>query len=320
MKKPLVSLTVICYRAEKFIREAVEGALSQTYSPLEIIFSDDASPDATFSIIEEMVRDYKGPHKIVLNRNETNMGIGAHVSKVWFDIAKGDWIIVSAGDDVSIPHRVERLMEVATPEIGAIHHRVIPIDEESKLLPQFLTEGKGEIEYVKLNCEEIIKTGYWLKGATMCLNKQMLLKYGKLNNGLINEDNVLAYRASHFGGIIFVDELLMKYRIHPKSISNQNNINDLNHYIKRIVQGSNSVITINRQIFDDAKMINFSKSLLTFVKRQTMEASIDLWLFDNGNFDWRFLTDAKFYAKCLKKVFIKLHWKYFISKKEISVY
>ena len=97
MNKPLVSLTIICYQAEKYIKEAIEGALAQTYSPLEIIFSDDASTDNTFAIIEEQLKNYTGPHHIVLNRNDVNMGIGAHVSKVWFDIAKGDWIIVSAG-------------------------------------------------------------------------------------------------------------------------------------------------------------------------------------------------------------------------------
>ena len=38
--------------------------------------------DATFSIIEEAVRAYDGPHKIVMNRNPKNLGIGAHVGKV----------------------------------------------------------------------------------------------------------------------------------------------------------------------------------------------------------------------------------------------
>ena len=60
-ERPLVSMTVICYRAERFVREAIEGALAQTYSPLEIIISDDASSDRTFEIIQEAVADYDWP-------------------------------------------------------------------------------------------------------------------------------------------------------------------------------------------------------------------------------------------------------------------
>jgi glycosyltransferase involved in cell wall biosynthesis len=42
----------------------VEGAFSQTYSPLEIILSDDCSSDRTFEIMEEMAREYQGPHLV----------------------------------------------------------------------------------------------------------------------------------------------------------------------------------------------------------------------------------------------------------------
>ena len=52
---PLISFAVICYRQERFIAEAVLSALTQTYSPLEIIISDDCSPDATFDVVREIV-------------------------------------------------------------------------------------------------------------------------------------------------------------------------------------------------------------------------------------------------------------------------
>ena len=45
---PLVTLALITYRQERFVREAVRGVLAQTYSPLQVVISDDASPDATF--------------------------------------------------------------------------------------------------------------------------------------------------------------------------------------------------------------------------------------------------------------------------------
>lgn len=77
-ERSLISFALLAYKQEQYIREAVEGAFSQTYSPLEIILSDDCSPDRTFDIIQEMAAKYTGPHKVVLNRNPQNFGIGAH--------------------------------------------------------------------------------------------------------------------------------------------------------------------------------------------------------------------------------------------------
>jgi cellulose synthase/poly-beta-1,6-N-acetylglucosamine synthase-like glycosyltransferase len=77
---PLVSMLLIAYRQPDTVREAIEGALAQTYSPLEIIISDDASGDDTYAQMQAAVADYHGPHKIIMNRNQVNMGIGAHLS------------------------------------------------------------------------------------------------------------------------------------------------------------------------------------------------------------------------------------------------
>ena len=80
--RPLVSFAVIAYNQERFIREAIEGAFAQTYEPLEIILSDDCSPDRTFDIMQEMAAAYDGPHKVVLNRNEPNLGLVPHVNRI----------------------------------------------------------------------------------------------------------------------------------------------------------------------------------------------------------------------------------------------
>ncbi|MEO5658257.1 MAG: glycosyltransferase, partial [Polaromonas sp.] len=49
-KTPLVTFVLFAYNQKKFIAEAVNGALSQTYSPLQIILSDDASTDGTYEV------------------------------------------------------------------------------------------------------------------------------------------------------------------------------------------------------------------------------------------------------------------------------
>src|SRR4051812_14455329 len=74
LERPLVTFVLFSYNQERYIREAVAGALAQTYQPLKIVISDDCSTDRTFEIVREMASAYTGPHKIVLRRNPKNLG------------------------------------------------------------------------------------------------------------------------------------------------------------------------------------------------------------------------------------------------------
>ena len=115
--RPLMTLAVIAYRQEAFIREAVEGAFSQTYEPLEIILSDDGSPDGTFAVMQQMAADYRGPHTIIIRQSETNRGLAGHVNDI-VDLANGKYIALAAGDDISLPDRMEHAAQ-AFAESGA---------------------------------------------------------------------------------------------------------------------------------------------------------------------------------------------------------
>src|SRR3954464_2454463 len=102
--KPLVTFAVAAFNQERFIREAVEAAFAQTWSPLEIVLSDDCSRDRTFEIMQEMAAAYRGPHKIILNRNPRQLSIGGHINRV-VEVSRGELIVGAAGDDISLPER-----------------------------------------------------------------------------------------------------------------------------------------------------------------------------------------------------------------------
>ena len=104
---PWVSMLLLAWRQEDTVGEAIAGALAQTYSPLEIVISYDASPDGTWAAIERAVAGYRGPHRLVLNRNAANLGIGAHLSRL-VALSRGELLFITAGDDVSLPMRCER--------------------------------------------------------------------------------------------------------------------------------------------------------------------------------------------------------------------
>lgn len=105
-ERPLVTFALFAYNQEKYIREAVEGAFSQTYQRMEIILSDDCSTDSTFDILNEMASNYRGSKKIIVRKTEKNRGTLLHVADV-AKIAKGNLIILAAGDDISKPHRTK---------------------------------------------------------------------------------------------------------------------------------------------------------------------------------------------------------------------
>ena len=125
--RPLVTFALFAYNQEQYIREAVEGAFSQTYEPLEIILSDDCSSDRTFEIMQEMAAAYEGPHEVRVRRSQLNRGISSHFKEV-IEQSSGHYIVLAAGDDISLPER-------ATAS-------VIPMFKRKKInfrAPRFLT-------------------------------------------------------------------------------------------------------------------------------------------------------------------------------------
>ena len=111
---PRFSFLMITYNQEQYIADALNSALAQDYPNLEIIVSDDCSSDQTFAIATAIASNYRGPHKIILNRNEPNLGIGGNFYKA-YTLSSGEWLFMAAGDDISLPNRC-RVVAEAIPK------------------------------------------------------------------------------------------------------------------------------------------------------------------------------------------------------------
>jgi glycosyltransferase involved in cell wall biosynthesis len=214
-ERPLVTFALLAYNQEKFIREAVEGAFSQTYSPLEIILSDDCSQDDTFIIMQTMVGQYKGPHKIILNENNNNLGIGFHLNHI-YNLSSGDWIFLAAGDDISLSNRVSVIMNYVskTRKVFAIGSGRIDIDGSGQKLESLNNKKK---QRTKTFSEHLItqKTGYITQGCSMAYSRACFKLFGPLGRGIIGEDMVLPFRSGLLGSAIVVADRLVIYRHLP---------------------------------------------------------------------------------------------------------
>lgn len=225
INSPSVTLIVLAYKQEKFIREAVESALAQTYTPLEIIVSDDCSPDRTFAEIEDIISAYKGPHTVITNRNPQNIGLGAHFHKA-YELSQGMWIVAAAGDDISEPQRVANLVEAVRHERTAVAaaSACMNIDEDGKRLPdqlpRRLRDGAvhrfGEYDWVS-GFQKGGDTG--VPGMSAMWHRSLFAEFPPMGEGIFAEDVVLGFRAYLTGTIVFLKDVLMRHRFHGDNIA-----------------------------------------------------------------------------------------------------
>jgi glycosyltransferase involved in cell wall biosynthesis len=231
--RPLLTLALVTYNQEKFIAQAVQCAFAQTYSPLEIILSDDASTDGTFEILRKMTEQYRGPHRVVLNRNEQNCGLARQVNQI-ARLAKGELVLAAAGDDLSIPERTEILFKAWNDtgrEATCLHSRVTHIDVAGQPTEAPAWEHLGEPTYriisQKITPLEYIKTQQPdVLGCTCAWAPSLFKTFGDLPEDVIHEDNAIVFRALlQSGSILFVDTPLVKYRVHGGNLFNSRNEN-----------------------------------------------------------------------------------------------
>jgi len=206
-ERPLVTFALFAYNQEKYIREAVEGAFAQTYSPLEIILSDDCSNDRTFTIMQEMARVYSGEHRIKIRTNKNNFGLVGHINRV-LQIFCGKYIVLAAGDDISLPDRVDRIVEEFKGGALLVHSDFFPIDKDGKDLYDF---KKPSLVW-KADSVTIATSRAIYVGATGAWDRKLYDFFGTIKITESYEDLVFGYRASLLGEISFINSKLVRYR------------------------------------------------------------------------------------------------------------
>jgi glycosyltransferase involved in cell wall biosynthesis len=195
--KPLVTLAVVGYNQSPYVCEAIAGALAQDYSPLEIIVSDDCSTDDTFERMEKAVREYRGPHSVVLNRNPENQSIGAHISTV-NRLAHGELVIAAAGDDVSVPDRVSRIVEAwlaNNKQAGVLHSACRVIGVDGDVVEDLACPCLDALE----SAEATASSSAFVIGATEAWDKSIFDVFGDLRADLVHEDRALPFRSLLLG-------------------------------------------------------------------------------------------------------------------------
>lgn len=211
-ERPLATFALFAFNQERFIREAIEGAFAQTYSPLEIILSDDCSSDATPAILEEMAATYRGPHKVIVRRGTRNIGTLAHVLQA-ARLASGEIFVVGAGDDISLPQRTEQILAAfAKSEAIAYSSDEFILDGEGRLTPLQESEViQRQIAHARMPS--------WLHGATAAYRTQFLRQLPLPQGPVLFEDLVFRELLKIMKATaIRSPERLIQYREHDSNI------------------------------------------------------------------------------------------------------
>lgn len=226
-ERPLVTFALFAYNQEKYIREAVEGAISQTYEPLEIILSDDCSTDRTFEIMQEMAGEYAGKHRITVRRNAKNEGTACHVQSVFTESA-GRLFVVAAGDDISLPERVMALFNVWESEghpNGVVGSGWEIFQDDDVVNVIRFTKNRSIFANNPL---EGYARAYWLPAAapTVAYTRDIFEKFSPLFGGGLIEDAPLFFRAALVGRFVHCHEVLVRVRRHDSNTGTGYTLND----------------------------------------------------------------------------------------------
>jgi glycosyltransferase involved in cell wall biosynthesis len=207
---PRISLILLACNQQATVRAAAEGCLAQLGEPLEIVFSDDASSDGTFAELQAVADAYHGPHQVRARRNPVNLGIGAHYNQLMLETS-GALIVTAAGDDLSVPHRVQRLAQAwdASKQcVDLIASDSIELSHDGTLGAYIKNDNLAA-----LTLERWSRKAPFTVGATHAFTRRIMRRFGPFIDGVWYEDRIMVLRAITSGGALTVKEALVHYRV-----------------------------------------------------------------------------------------------------------
>lgn len=219
-----VSVVMSVYNGEKYLREAIESILKQTFTHFEFIIIDDGSSDRSANII----KSYKDSRIVFLQQE--NKGLAAALNS-GVGIAKGRYIARMDADDRSHPERLLKQVEFMHNNAHCVvlgTQAVVMTAEREEL---FVTELPAEDGPIKAR---LALRNPFYHGSVMFV-KELFQKAGGYNEDAIHfiEDSLLWNRLSKFGEMNNLKEPYFCYRLVPDSLSNRRR--KVDRYLSKIV-------------------------------------------------------------------------------------
>ena len=210
-EKPRVAVLMSVYNGEKYLREAIDSILNQTFKDFEFLIIDDGSTDNSSDII----RSYTDP-RIRLIQNEKNIGLTRSLNK-GLKLAKGEYIARMDGDDIALSDRLEKQVSFLDKyeDVKLVGSSYYEIDESDKVL--------GRVDCLTNNDD--IQRRFLLPNNCFChpstmFRKECIEKVGTYREFFkYAQDYDLWRRIAEEYNVANIGEPLLKWRISHNSIS-----------------------------------------------------------------------------------------------------
>lgn len=216
-----ISVAIATYNGERFLSEQLESIVHQTCSVDEIVISDDCSEDNTLNVIHH----YEVLYPDILwkiNINKTNLGFRKNFRKA-ISKCTGDIIFLCDQDDIWMLDKIEKMLKVFdnNPQIMTLVSDFKTINSEGKLLqpnkklenivlPNRVVNSKCYLEKIKIYEAFPHSQG---QGCTMAITSEVAKLYLKCNLDWAH-DNLVGLIAAFRGGLYYMKEQLIYYRLH----------------------------------------------------------------------------------------------------------
>ncbi len=214
MPTPILSIIIPTYNAEKFISQAIQSILDQTYNNFELIIINDASTDNTKSIIETF-----DDSRIKYFENEKNEGIVFSRNK-GLKLARGEYIGMLDADDIVYPEKFKLQIDFLekNKDFGMVGSWARFIDENGK----YLTGSWKLKASPKMIPSIMLFKNYFLQSAVL-YRRECIGSFSFKEGFEIGEDYLIWYEILKKWKAWNLQQYLLDYRVHEKSIT-QNNI------------------------------------------------------------------------------------------------
>jgi glycosyltransferase involved in cell wall biosynthesis len=175
IQSPLVTVAMVTYNSEKYVRTAIESVLASTYANFELIIADDCSTDATWRIIQSY-----NDSRIIASKNKVNLREYPNRNKC-IELAKGAYFIFIDGDDYIYPHALEHFIKGALLDNNTA--MVISRPESDHMIYPVILQPNETFKY------DYLGNSITSQGFAATLFKTEILKKHKLPNDYIAGDS-----------------------------------------------------------------------------------------------------------------------------------
>ena len=210
---PAVSVVMTVYNTARFVAEAVDSVLAQTFRDFEFVVVDDGSTDGSLSILRD--RERRDARIRLISRPNTGIVRAANEG---MELARGHYIARMDSDDVCLPRRFEAQVAYldAHPQCVLVGSRVTVVDPYGS--PVF--ESGQKLTHEEIDAELLGSGGGWaiVQPSAMMRAEAVRRVGGYRGRHNVSEDQDMFLRLAEVGRVANLPEPLLLYRRHYKSV------------------------------------------------------------------------------------------------------